>query len=767
MGGRQRNYASGQALWIGDWRVDPSLDLLQRGDETVKLEPRKMRLLIELAQRPGELVLADELIDNVWKDVVVTPNSLYQSIAQLRRLLGDDADQPRYIVTVPRKGYRLIAPVRPDAPAPAMPEATGATEVPPAPAAAPSADLPAPRPRGRDAPARRRVVLAGGTAALAALGATLLLGRRRAPTGAEPLRLAVVAFRDESPQLDGTALADALSEEVIRQLSADARLRVVARDSSHTFRAGALDPAEVARQLGVVLVLEGAVRRSDDEVRLTLSLHDAPAGRVRWSDRLVRPVARLPQLPRLVAEHTLAALALSSLPPPTRPDPPLAAFEAYVQGTHALRRRTPEALHAARGQFERAIALMPGYAEAHAALAWAWLAETDYGVAVDHDTALARAREALERATAQAPNAAEVLAIQGLLYIKRRELANAREPLRRAIALRPSHAAAHFWLGVSYAFDGRPREAMPHYAVAAELNPLDFQIHARLGTETMHAGLAEQALRHFDRARELAPHHPNPLWGHALVGYARGRLDDAVRGYRAALALEPRRADLWLEYGWVALDLGLPALAARALAAYRTHGGPASDWGAVALRDAVAALSSADAGARDGRAVSLGEQLGVALSAMRRGDADAARAALDAVARRWPQQHLGAQGPYALFLDRMPALDVAAVATWLHDRDADAWLALARTEIERCASNGCAWHSLAHQRARLLALGGQPQAAIEALRRAVDAGWRRAWGIALDPALAVVAPRPEVGALLGALRLEIARQRARVEREGS
>lgn len=816
MGARRTNYAMGQALWIGDWCVEPSLDLIRGGEQTVKLEPRKMRLLMALAERPGELVLADELIDAVWKDVVVTPNSLYQSVAQLRRQLGDETDHPRYIVTVPRKGYRLVAPVRPaaadaaaldpswqpqaawpqpsEAPAPAVrgmwpatevaaaapaaeglgPEPAPLTELPtPMPAASPSSDTAGRRSPATSAPASkgRRAAIAA-AAVLPVLGGATLWWWRADPRGAagDPLRLAVTAFSDESPGLDGPALADALSEEVIRQLADDARLRVVARDSSHAFRAGALDPAEVARQLGVALVLEGAVRREGDAVRLTLTLHDTQAARVRWSDRLARPMAQLPQLPRLVAEHTRAALGLATRPPaPARPEPPLAAFEAYVQGMHALRQRTPEALQAARGQFERAIVIAPGFAEAHAALAGAWLAETDYGVSFDYETALDHARSAIERALAEAPDAPDVLAVQGLLHIKLREHERAREPLRRAIALRPSLAAAHFWLGVTYAYEGRPREAMPHYAVAAELNPLDFQIHTRLGTETMFAGLGEQALRHFDRARELAPQHPNPWWGHALVGYARGRLDDAVLGYRAALALEKRRADLWLELASVYADLDLTAQARQAMAAYRTHGGWPSDYGAVMLRqgiDAGVEARGAPPAVPAGKAATLGDWLGAALGAAQRGDAASAREALAEIVSRWPREHTHVHGPYGVFLDRLPALDVAAVALWLRDRDADAWLAMARDEIARYERGGCVWHSLLHQRARLLALGGDADASITALRAAVDAGWRRVRGIARDPAWAAVAARPDLVALVETVRPEIARQRERVLREG-
>ena len=100
-------------LLIGKWRVDPALDEISSEGKTVKLEPRAMRLLLCLAARPGHVVDIQELLDEVWPGVVVAQGSVYQAIAQLRRTLGDGAEQPTYIDTVSRKGYRLIASVTP------------------------------------------------------------------------------------------------------------------------------------------------------------------------------------------------------------------------------------------------------------------------------------------------------------------------------------------------------------------------------------------------------------------------------------------------------------------------------------------------------------------------------------------------------------------------------------------------------------------------------------------------------------------------------
>src|SRR5580658_9829742 len=102
-----------QALRVGDWRVSPSLDEISRDGTSVKLEPRTMGLLACLAEHAGQVVSVEQLLDEVWKDVVVTPNSVYHAVAALRRVLGDNTKDPTYIANILRRGYRLIAPVAP------------------------------------------------------------------------------------------------------------------------------------------------------------------------------------------------------------------------------------------------------------------------------------------------------------------------------------------------------------------------------------------------------------------------------------------------------------------------------------------------------------------------------------------------------------------------------------------------------------------------------------------------------------------------------
>ncbi|MEO5626286.1 MAG: transcriptional regulator, partial [Dokdonella sp.] len=111
--------ATASPFTLGEWSVDPVLNAIAREGETIRLEPRTMRLLLCLAARGGAVVSADDLLDYVWPNVIVTPDSVYQAVAALRRLLGDNPKDPRYIITVPRQGYRMIAAVNAPTPVPA------------------------------------------------------------------------------------------------------------------------------------------------------------------------------------------------------------------------------------------------------------------------------------------------------------------------------------------------------------------------------------------------------------------------------------------------------------------------------------------------------------------------------------------------------------------------------------------------------------------------------------------------------------------------
>jgi transcriptional activator of cad operon len=257
---------------IGDWTVNPAAGHMSRGKETIRVEARTMRLLLCLAEHTGEVVSIDDLLSEVWSGVVVTPDSVYQAVTALRRLLGDDPKQPTYIATVPRLGYRLIAPV----------ESAGSQRCEPPVQAAPQSKSPP-----------RVIVLLAMVGALA-IGVLVFYwvgthdtAEATSATSAaalNPKSIAVLPFLDLTDGMKEEVFADGMTEELIDKLSKVKGLQVPGATSSFYFKNRKITVADVAKALRVVYVLDGSVRKSGAMLRVAARLVRADDGYVVWSE---------------------------------------------------------------------------------------------------------------------------------------------------------------------------------------------------------------------------------------------------------------------------------------------------------------------------------------------------------------------------------------------------------------------------------------------------------------------------------------------------
>jgi TolB-like protein/DNA-binding winged helix-turn-helix (wHTH) protein len=268
---------SGTSLRIGAWRVNPASGQISREGETIRVEARTMRLLLCLAAHAGQVVSIDDLLEQVWTGVIVTPDSVYQAITSLRRLLGDDAKQPIYIATVPRLGYRMVATVTPwveqslTSP-PVLDRTAGATHL----------------------GSKNWPLLVAGIAILLILAVTLLVYGRfgsTAHSGAAPdavpaqTSIAVLPFLDlTSESMDQEYFADGMTEELIDRLSKIPGLRVPPPTSSFYFKGKKISIADIAKSLGVAYVLDGSLRKSGPTMRIAARLVRADNGFVVWSE---------------------------------------------------------------------------------------------------------------------------------------------------------------------------------------------------------------------------------------------------------------------------------------------------------------------------------------------------------------------------------------------------------------------------------------------------------------------------------------------------
>ena len=519
--------SSASVLQIGDWTVYPDRDEIEAAGAILKLEPRTMRLLLCLAQRPGEVVTIEELLEVVWPRVVVTHQSVYNTIAHLRRTLGDSSAIPVYIATVSKKGYRLVAPVSsPGAPNPGVAAALVAT-----PNGSVDSSNPAPvvdsAINGAATPPTRashRPALVAGVAvsALLLVGIAIYLNRtdrgtseRRAAPDVAERSVAVLPFLDLSEMHDQQYLADGLTEELINSLSQIPGLRVPARTSSFYFRGKQERLADVGAALRVGHVLEGSVRSDGGRLRITVQLIDVRSGFHLWSrnfdsersnildfeSTVATSVAN--QFKIVLAGDDLSRLAASG----TRNAD---AYDAYLRGAQRLQTgvdRQSDTL-AALTMFDKAIALDPGFALAHAARARA-LDE----LAVFHSDSRTRdkfradALAAGQRAIVLGPDFGEThasLAITrayGLL-----DFSGAAPEFERALALSPGNARVQRLYAEFATSIGHHAAAIAAAQRAVSLDPENAGAYVTLSRALSHAHQFAAALAALRDADKLLPH---------------------------------------------------------------------------------------------------------------------------------------------------------------------------------------------------------------------------------------------------------------------
>ena len=375
--------ANSTSLQVGDWRVDPAVDEISRDGLVVNLEPRSMHLLVYLAERAGQVVGVEDLLNEVWAGVIVTPDSVYQGIAALRRTLGDNSKNPKYIATLPRRGYRLVAKVTPWSEAaatlPSAPQPTSSPET-----VAMTAILPLAR-----SPSLIRWNLI-----LVSVGISLLIGyfvlektwHSRPLTPAAPLSaapptaisdksIAVLPFTDMSEGKDQQYLGDGMAEEIVDLLIEIPGLVVIGRTSSFQFKGKSEDLRTIGTKLNAAYVLEGSVRKSGDRVRITAQLINTRTGTHEWSETYDRRIGDVLDLQDAIAaavarelQLTVASRSVQSHATAKNTD----AYDLILHGRHAADRFDREGLDEAVTFFKLALDRDATSAAAAAQLACAY-----------------------------------------------------------------------------------------------------------------------------------------------------------------------------------------------------------------------------------------------------------------------------------------------------------------------------------------------------------------------------------------------------------
>lgn len=529
---------------FGIFEVECAAASLRRDGTPVRLRGKPFDVLVYLLERPGELVTRDALRQQLWgvDTFVDFEHGLNAAVNRLRTALGDTAENPRFIQTVPRKGYRFVAPVEvlyaaaPPARASRAEPLTSASGDPPAPTVAR-----APAARWTRASVAAVVV----TAALLAGGAvwwTRAVGAGGSGADTKAM-LAVLPFRNLSGAAEQDYFSDGFTEELIAQLGGlnPSALGVIARSTVARYRDGYQNVQDVGRALGVRYVLEGSVRRAGDRVRITAQLVDAMSQTQLWAESYDHDVRDVLLAQRDVAMRVADALAMSVLhteAAPRMPSPE--AYDASLRGRALRLQGTETSLRRAAEYFERAIELDPSYAPAHAGLADVFHLLGGPGWEMD------RPRELLLKAQASARRSIELdprlphgYAVRGLtrLWLDG-DVVGAEADIRRAISINGSFALAHQYLSTVLVVSGRRDEAILSARRALQLDPLAPSSGTTYAYRLYYGDRLQEALVEFDRALEGAPDYVSAWLGKAQTLRALGR----VRESRQALDDAARRA---------------------------------------------------------------------------------------------------------------------------------------------------------------------------------------------------------------------------------
>jgi TolB-like protein/DNA-binding winged helix-turn-helix (wHTH) protein/tetratricopeptide (TPR) repeat protein len=741
---------------IGEWLADPRDDSLSRGSERVKLEPRTMRLLMRLALTPGSVVSQDELLESVWSGVVVSPASVYQSMSQLRKVLGDTDDPPHYIETVARKGYRLVAKVsKPDKSevariAEAAPDKS--TEIAPAPPAQVQ------KPRGR-----RWLALAAAVVLVAAT-AWWQLHSNRPPLPQTP-SIVVLPFVDLTDGHTQQMFCDGLTEETSNWLAQVPSLRVVARSSAFAYRDRQADVRAIGRELNISHVLEGSLRRSGNKMRITVQLIDTNTGFHLWSENYNVEAGDVLRVQESVARNVAGSLELRiSSETNSRFDGRRSkngpAQELFLNAQAQALKFDSVSNDLAIALYRQALRSDPDFALAKVYLAKA-IGNQRYFKSQLLEDLLPEILPLLAEAEKSAPQLADVYAVRGNIYVNlgRRELAQ--RDLKKAIDLNPNGVEPLAMMGRFHLVGGEPRDALSYYTITAALDPKDFGWPAYRCIALADMARFDEAESACAQARMLGPSSPWVYSVSSSLEESRGRMDEALK-YSAA-SIE-RDSDIAAHHSERARWLGELGLMKESGAAFReaVAANPAAARRSNTLMYTGATAALATGGAKGLRSyveefdLTRSDdpklQFELANAWLTVGDYNEAGNCINRAKTSTKFNSADLDSPWLARTSRSYLL-ISALVSRAKGENAAAEQDLAKLEklLARMEDAGVRRAGVYDLKGQLAALRGRGDEAVASLRRAVDLGWSSAWIAEHEPYFASVHDRADFRALLAAV----------------
>jgi TolB-like protein/DNA-binding winged helix-turn-helix (wHTH) protein/tetratricopeptide (TPR) repeat protein len=537
---------------IGQWLVQPTLNSISDNESSKRVEPKMMQVLVHLAAHAGQVVSKEQLMGAAWPDTFVTDDVLLRCISELRKALSDDPREPRFIQTIAKKGYRLIAPVewmdRSSEAASGVEPSAGRQVAP-----------------GDLRPGRRVLLIGFATSLVLALLAVAYFSWHRwvarPGSGQDKSVLLVLPFQNLSADAEQEYFSDGLTEEMITQLARlqPERLAVIARTSSMHYKGTNKTIDEIGRELGVHYILEGTVRREGKRVRISAQLIRASDQAHVWADSYDRELSGILAVQNEVAQAVAREIRITlSAHEQTRlasSRPVVAeAHEAYLRGRFFWNKRTPEGLRKAIEHFERAIEIDPGYAAPYTGLADAHLLLLEHADTPPEQD-LPKARTAALKALEIDSDLAEAhTSVAMIKFCQDWDWAGAEEGFQRAVSLNPNYVTAHHWYALLMATTGRLDEARAEIERAVKLDSLSSLMRTAAGWRVYAAARQyEQAAHELRLGIELDPLSGTARRRLGAVYVLTGKHEEAIAELREGVRLSGgtpiAQADLGHAYG--------------------------------------------------------------------------------------------------------------------------------------------------------------------------------------------------------------------------
>lgn len=552
---------SGRIVRFGVFEADLKACELRKHGFRLKLAEQPFQVLAMLLERPGETVTREEMRDRLWPgDTFVDfDHGLNNAVMRVREVLLDSSDHPRYVETVPRRGYRFVAPVE-DVPSPSVAPPTGDSEL-PAPThplslesqaslASPSLDRPQWWAGIRPWLTNRRTaaltfLVAAGFLALLAFTLRSVRGSAAGKTNlTRSTSLVVLPLENLSGEKDQDYFADGMTDELIANLAKIRSLHVISRSTAMAYKGTRKPLSEIAHELNVDAVVEGTVMRVGNRVRITAELVQVSTDHHLWADTYESQMGDVLALQNRVSSAIVNEIRINLTPeererlakaPAVTPE----AYENYLKGLYYWNKRSDENLTRAIGYFERATSLDSRYALAYAGLAdcYAIISAEIFGT-MPASEAAPKAKAAAMRALELDPTLAE--AQTSLATVKFNydwDWSGASEGFERAIGLNPSYATAYQRYSLYLIAAGRVPESFAQIQKARELDPLSLSINFSLGWRLYMARQYDAAIAQSKDTLEMDPSYELP---HLIVGQAyeqKGDYAQAIPELRRAVEL--------------------------------------------------------------------------------------------------------------------------------------------------------------------------------------------------------------------------------------